>query len=345
VLHASLTRRRLVTGAGALSLAALAARPAMAQEGATPASSALGPIPAGGENADGSWSFTDDRGVTIDLPATPTKVVAYVGIAAALHDFGFEVVGYFRGEEREATDIAKLAPDFPADTVADLGFGDALDIEQMVALGTELFVGANYGVDGGQTIWPIQEDVIAQVSAFAGVAAIAFADGTDTARTIETVGNLAAALGVAPDETVTGARDAFEAARTALETATAAKPGLTAMFMSGWASGYYVGMGLADITLYQQDGLASWDPGTWDEQSWEVFAEAPVDLIFLDNRGPQWWQPEQLEAEIPTWPEHPAVTAGQVFPWQNEYVPSYQGFTPVLEGVVSAIEEAEPLAG
>jgi hypothetical protein len=37
------------------------------------------------------------------------------------------------------------------------------------------------------------------------------------------------------------------------------------------------------------------------------------------------------------------VQAGQVYPWQNEYVPSYRGFTPVLEGIASAVEAAKVL--
>lgn len=340
------SRRRVLAaaGAGALGLAPGSGQWAWARENATPAASALGLVPAGGVNGDGTWSFTDDRGVTTSREVTPTRVVAYIGIAAALHDLGFEVVGYFQGEEREATDIGKLAPDFPRETIPTVGYGDALDVERMIGLGVELFVGANYGVEGGQSIWPVDEDVIDQINQFAGVVAIAYADGTNTGRTIETVANLAAALGADLNaEPITTARSGFDQASDALADALAAKPGLTALYMSAWDSGFYVGRDLADINFYTEAGLTPYDPGNWDEQSWEVFARIPADIILLDNRGPQWWQPERLESDVAVWTSHPAVKVGQVYPWQNEYVPGYQGFTPLITGLTTAVSGAERL--
>ena len=193
-------------------------------------------------------------------------------------------------------------------------------------------------------IWPIPDDVIAQVEEFAGVVAIAFGNGTDSGRLIQTNENLAAALGadVGSEEIVTS-KAAFAASSARMREATAAQPGLKALFMTGAPDGFYVGQNLADINYYTLQGLESYVADTWDLQSWESFGDIDADVIFVDNRAKGWLQPDQLAEQIPTWPLHPAVQAGQVYPWQNEYVPSYQGFTPVLDGVAVAVASAAVL--
>lgn len=343
----TLTRRQALAGAGIVALAsALPARARGQELAATPVPEypELGPLPAGGTSSDGTWSFTDDRGVTVEADGPPAKVVAYIGIAGALHDFGYEVAGFFSGESREQVDPRLIAPDLPFDQLEDFGYADTMDVEALVALGADLLVGANYDIGGAQVIWPIPDDVIAQVEAFAGVVAIAYGNGTDSGRLIQTNENLAAALGadVASRE-VAASKAAFEASSARLREATAGKPGLKALFMTGAPDGFYVGQNLADINYYTLNGLESYTAGTYDLQSWESFGEIDADVIFVDNRAQGWLQPEQLAAQVPTWPLHPAVQAGQVYPWQNEYVPSYQGFTPVLEGVTQAVEGADVL--
>lgn len=350
IVQRSLTRRSVFAAAVMVALAAHARDlPAFAQDAtptqdlasATPEYPELGPVPAGGSNADGTWSFTDDRGVTVEADAPPAKVVAYIGIAGALHDFGYEVAGFFSGESREQVDPRLIAPDLPFDTLADFGFADTMDVEALVSLGTDLLVGANYDVNGAQAIWPIPDGVIAQVAEFAGVVAIAFGNGTDSGRLIQTNENLAAALGAditAAD--IVASKAAFDASSARLRESTTAKSGLKALFMTGAPDGFYVGQNLADINYYSRQGLESYVADTYDLQSWESFGEVDADVIFVDNRAKGWLQPEQLAEQIPTWSLHPAVAAGQVYPWQNEYVPSYKGFTPVLDGVTDAIAAA-----
>ena len=249
----SLTRRSVIAAA---VLAALCAHTrdlaAFAQDASPVAAEAnpgypdLGPVPAGGTATDGSWSFTDDRGVTVKVDSPPAKVVAYIGIAGALHDFGYEVAGFFSGESREQVDPRLIAPNLPFGTLADFGYADTMDVEALVTLGADLLVGANYDVNGAQVIWPIPDDVIAQVEEFAGVVAIAFGNGTDSGRLIQTNENLAAALGadVGSEEIVTS-KTAFAEAGTRLREATAAQPGLKALFMTGAPDGFYVGQNLS----------------------------------------------------------------------------------------------------
>ena len=87
---AAISRRQLM-GLGAATMVALAlpefAR-AQATSGATPAS-------ASGLQPDGTWVFTDDRGVTVTLPEMPQRLIADVNVAAALWDFGVRPVGIF----------------------------------------------------------------------------------------------------------------------------------------------------------------------------------------------------------------------------------------------------------
>lgn len=351
--HAFLsTRRRFIaaTGVSAIGLGAgrlvfatgVAAQSASPQ--ATPLPAGLGPLPTGGPNASGGWSFTDDRGVVVQLDSAPTAVVAYLGIAAALHDFGYDVAAFFSGESRESVDPATIAPNLPYDTIGNLGYGDAIDVEHLVAMGADLFVGANYDVAGAQIVWPVPDDVMAQIETFAGVVAIAYSDGTDVGRLIQTNANLASALGAdLTTDAIQTARQTYETDLAALGAAIAAKPGLTALFMTGAADGFYVGRGLADLALYAQQGLHIATVDSWDLQSWESFAKIDADVIFVDNRT-GWLQPDQMAAQIPTWTAHPAVIAGQVYPWRNEFVPSYQGFAPLLEEMATAISAAKVLS-
>lgn len=124
-----------------------------AQESTLAGNPVLNPIlPTGGIGEDGSWSLTDDRGVTSTADSTPTRVVAHIGIAAALYDYGFTVSGYY-GTARDADGAPMLvAGDLPLDEVENVGETGEVDIEKVVSLETKLFIGPNYGIGGGQTI-------------------------------------------------------------------------------------------------------------------------------------------------------------------------------------------------
>ncbi len=245
--------------------------------------------------------------------ATPTKVMAYIGIASALYDFRFEVTGFFSGETLEKVDPKTIAPNLPFDRMTNLDYGDGIDVETILGLGTELFVGANYDVTGSsQTIWPIPQDVVEQIAKVAGVIAVAYADGTDAARLIQTNESLAAALGA--DVTcgdVASTKDTFKASEQALRDAVAAKPGFRALFMTGAPDGFYVGRNLADLNLYTGAGLEIVGVEGYDIQSWETFPAVDAGAIFVDNRATGWLQPEEMKAQIPTWPLHLAVRLGR----------------------------------
>ncbi|WP_243741347.1 hypothetical protein [Streptomyces sp. 8K308] len=73
---ATLARRTLLAASGAGLLAACGAD-------------------SGSVTGQGGWSFTDDRDETVSLDAAPERIVAYVGSAAALHDFGVPCTAIF----------------------------------------------------------------------------------------------------------------------------------------------------------------------------------------------------------------------------------------------------------
>ena len=125
-----LTRRGLLTGAGALgALALLPARRASSAEDA------------------GSWEFTDDRGVTVSLAQPPQRVVAFVAAAAALWDFGLRPVGIFgpsRREDGSAGDHQVGNLDLDAVTSVGNTF-DEFNIERYAALRPDLLAGLRPG--------------------------------------------------------------------------------------------------------------------------------------------------------------------------------------------------------
>jgi len=352
-----LTRRTFAAATMAATTLGLIAPALRAQEASPEASpvatdSPLSPeIPNGGIQADGSWAFTDDRGVTLTLPQTPTKVVAFVGFAAALYDLGYEVAAYYGGALEADGSRSTLAGNLPLDRIPSVSGNDgadeySLDVEKLVALGTELFIGPSYGItaDPG-VIWPFDASVLEQVGAFAQVMHVAQDDGADVERTIETMANLAGALGVdlAGAENA-AAKDAFDTAKAELQDAIAAKPNLTTLWIAAQGTGFWVQSASYDITYLQKLGaqfVGGLENGSI-EQSWETFATSwAADLIFIDVRQPYWWGVEQLTAEVPTFALHPAVAAGQVAGWYNTFVPSYAAFTPIMQGYTEAFLNAD----
>src|SRR5438128_12698095 len=76
---ADASRRGFLAAGGAIGLAALAAACGGKSDDKTTA---------GTKTTGGPWSFTDDRNQTAKSATSPKNIVAYVGTAAALYDFG-----------------------------------------------------------------------------------------------------------------------------------------------------------------------------------------------------------------------------------------------------------------
>ncbi|MBR7679128.1 ABC transporter substrate-binding protein, partial [Streptomyces daliensis] len=78
---ARFSRRGILAAGGALGLGAVLAAcgDGEAKSGGSDSTGAAGP-------KTGPWSFKDDRGTTVKLDRAPTNIVAFTGVAAALHD-------------------------------------------------------------------------------------------------------------------------------------------------------------------------------------------------------------------------------------------------------------------
>lgn len=329
-------RRRLLASGGASALlAAGGARPVAArQDGGTPAAS----------QTDGAWSFTDDRPVTIDLPARPERIVAYLPLAAGLWDFGVRPIAVYGTTVRPDGTPEVHAGAVDLDAVTSLGeaYGE-MDIEQLVLLEPDIVVNDLWFDE--PDVWGLDASAVAQIETIAPIVHIGFVE-RPVSETIGRVEELAIALGADPEApAVVAAKERFAQARTDLEAAIADKPGLRVIFLGGTTDALWIGNPeqMGDLAFFRDLGLDVVQPDTdelWHELSWEQANTYPADLVMLDVRATS-ATPEALAA-IPTWSNLPAVAAGQVRPWQIEFVPSWSAFADVLEAFTVAVREADP---
>lgn len=323
----SVTRRQVLAATSALGLLPFGV--ARAQSG-TPAATPTG-----------EWSFTDDRGVTLSLPETPTKIVGQTAAAAALWDYGIHAVGIF-GPSRTPSGIVDFqAGNIDLDAVEILGDYGEMDLEKLVALNADFYI--DFAFYEGQ-LWYLgdTEDKVKEIVPTLGISM----QKTSIVTSIERFADLAASLGAdleAPD--VVQAKADFTQAEADLKAAIAAKPGLTVLVIAPTTDQVYVASPrwMTDLYYYHELGLDIVDHTTDDFFaliSWEQIGEYPADLILTDARTDQ-LQLDKLK-ELATWNALPAVQAGQVGPWYAGAPYSHQRLTPILQELTGLIANANP---
>ncbi|GAA4517836.1 MULTISPECIES: ABC transporter substrate-binding protein [Nonomuraea] len=287
------------------------------------------------------WTFTDDRGKKVDLDKTPSKVVAQVGAAAALWDFGVRPVGVFGPHKLQDGSKDPQVGNVDITKVTGLGnVWDEFNVEQYIALQPDLLVSSMY--ENG-TLWYVPEkskDTIEQVAPTVGV----MLTGKTATEVIGTYEKLAASLG-ADMAGVPEAKARMEAATKEL----AALKDLKILMMSGGADQMWVvnPPEYADIRHLMDNGLDIVVPGKVDEGgffqtlSWENADTYDADVILYDTRT-QALKPEEMMKK-PTFAELPAVKAGQLYPWRAEAPFSYQGYADFLEELVANLKKANKL--
>ncbi|MDT0345552.1 ABC transporter substrate-binding protein [Streptomyces litchfieldiae] len=306
-----------------------------------------------GDTADqpggGGWSFTDDRGETVELDAAPRILVAYVGSAAALVDYGIECTGVFGptllpgGEP----DVQAVNLDVDALTVVGNAWGE-FNIEEYARLEPDLLISNVHTVPD---LWYVPEDSADEILALApSVGILTLATPLRTA--VERYAELAEALGAdlsAP--AVTEARSRFEAAAEALRQTARDNPGIKVLALSATADQVWFASPeqLPDLTYYQDLGVEFITPenpqdGVFEPVSWEDVDRYPADLILVDNRTAN-LQPDQLAESKPTWRALPAVEAGQVAAWTSEPAYSHARCAPLLEDLAEALRTATAVSG
>ncbi|MEU1386585.1 MULTISPECIES: ABC transporter substrate-binding protein [unclassified Nonomuraea] len=321
--------------AAALTLSACGGGTQAAGEGGATASAAPAASAAQG------WTFTDDRGKKLDLPERPSRVVAQVGAAAALWDFGVRPVAVFGPHKLADGSRDPQVGDVDIAKVEGLGnVWDEFNVEKYISLQPDLLVSSMY-VKGDLWYVPAKsKETIEQVAPTAGV----MLTGRSATQVIGKYEELARSLG-ADLQGVPEAKARMEAATREL----AAFKDLKILMMSGGADAMWVvnPPEYPDIVHLTENGLNIVKPAKVDDGgffqtlSWENADTYDADVILYDTRT-QSLKPEEM-LKKPTFAKLPAVKAGQFYPWRAEAPFSYQGYAAFLEELVSNLKKAKKL--
>lgn len=333
-LVAALTRRRVLAGAGAAAL--LAALPS-ASRAQTPSAS-----PASG------WTFVDDKGATIHLDAIPVRIVADLIAAAALWDFGIRPVGVFGWDVMAdgSFDAAGGRVDREAVKLA----GDEatpFDSERAASLDPDLIVTLTDAASDADTYWSIDTKVVSQARQIAPLLAIDSSIRLDLV--VSRFAELALALGADPEsDPFIAARADAEAAATTFAETVATKADVSALFVYATEDQLYVANPkvASDLLYFRELGLAMPDLDVddteyWEFLSWEQSLKYPEDMVFVSARSAM--DIDALKAH-PVFSQHPAVKAGQVYPWNGEEPLSYQGIATTLEATRRSVEASSSVS-
>ncbi|MGV9302855.1 ABC transporter substrate-binding protein [Nonomuraea sp. NPDC003727] len=333
----SVSRRGLLAAAAGLG-AALALAACGGESASAPAA------PAQASAAAAPFTYTDDRGRKIDLPKTPARIVAQVGSAAALWDFGVKPIAVFGPHKLSNGERDPQVGNVDITKVTGLGnVWDEFNVEQYIGLQPELLVSSMYLKD---TLWYVPEkskDTIEKVAPTAGV----MLTGRNATEVIAKYGDLAAKLGAdlaAPE--ITQARARYEAELEALRKLAA--KGLTIELVSGSPDAMYVSTPemVPDFKLLSDAGLDIVKPkvdaqGYFESLSWENADKYKADVILFDSRT-QALGLEEMKKK-PTFAKLPAVAKGQIYPMWVETPYSYQKWADLLEGLVADLGKASKL--
>jgi iron complex transport system substrate-binding protein len=333
-----LTRRTLIGTTAGIGTSLAVSRFASAQD-ASPESSPIA--------SDGTWSFTDDKGVTVTLPSAPKRVVIDVNAAAALWDFGVRPIAVFGWLANPSGDFGAAGGNIDSSQVEIIGNGEqTIDVEALVGLEPDLVITLTFVPDDPSEYWSLAADsylpLVQQVAPIIAMSGIQSASSL-VARYAE----LATALGVDLASTeLSDAEAGLRTAEDAFKAALAEKPGITALFVAPAADMLYVAnpARAGDVMYFQELGLivpsVTIDPANgdyWEYVSPEVIGKYETDLFYSSYRG---ISIEETVA-IPTVAQLPAVKAGQIYSWNQDYISSYQGLTTILTDLTATITESE----
>jgi iron complex transport system substrate-binding protein len=323
---AAVTRRQLLVGGAAFMVLGACSRDSASRSST--------------EGSEDGWVFTDDRGVEIGLQRRPERIVAYVGTAAALWDFGVRPLGVFGPQRRKDGTPEPAAGRLDLDAVESVGeVWDGVNLEALAALQPDLVVSG-----GTEAPWVISEqlDVVGEIAPVAIVEVY----GAPARTIISNYQRLAVALGADLDsEAMEQTRADFDRAADELAAAATAKSGLRVLATYANNEGLYVAKpaDFPDLLEFRELGVDVVEPDGpddyWAQLSWEQADRYPADVIIHDIRSYS-LQPDAL-AEFPTWAALPAVRAGQVGAWSAETVLSYQGFTTAFRDLADLIQSAD----
>ncbi len=341
-----LTRRGILAAGGALGLGAALA--ACGDDDAKSGGSGDGTTAAA---KSGPWSFKDDRGTTVKLDKVPTKIVAFVGVAAALYDYGIEIKGVFGPTKTKDGKADVQAGDMDVSKLTVFGnVWDQFNVEQYAAFQPEVLISTTF--DSAGTLWYVPQASKDKIAKLAPSVAVSVYDRQLT-KPLQRMWELAESLGadMKADKAVQAKKD-FEAAAERLRKAAKARPEIKVMAGSASQDLFYVsGTNLSvDLEYFKALGVNFVEPpesakkagGGWFESlSWENVDKYPADIIMMDDRSSTIQPADITEA---TWKKLPAVKAGQVIARSPEPILSYSKCTPLLTNLAEAIEKAKKVS-
>ena len=315
-----LTRRGFLAGGlGAAALAGLAGCGAGDQPSG------------GGAPTAGPWTFTDDRGQRISLPARPERVVAFIDCAAALAGDGIAPVGYFGATG--PTDPRNGAFDVAASQ--SVGTSE-IDLEKLAALRPDLIVSNSWFADSAPNVINKAEATVARIAPVAVVSML----HRGVPRIVARYRELAVALG-APES----ASDESAYTRAGAAVREAAGAGLRVLVVYNhndegvWIADpdywpFTQTLGELGLTMVRP-GAANGDPVI--NVSWELLDQLDVDVILNQDTT-------IAASEQPTWLRMPAVAAGQVVAQDSAwYCFSYETYARLFTDLADDLRRMRPL--
>jgi iron complex transport system substrate-binding protein len=340
-----LTRRGILAAGGALGLGAVLA--ACGDDDAKSGGSGEATTAA----KSGPWTFKDDRGTTVKLDEVPTKIVAFVGVAAALYDYGIEINGVFGPTTTKDGKADVQAGDMDVSKLTVFGnVWDQFNVEKYAAFAPEVLLTTTF--DSAGTLWYVPQASKDKIAKLAPSAAISVYDRQLT-QPLERMWELAESLGadLKADKVVQAKKD-FETAAERLRKAAKARPEIKVLAGSASQDIFYVsGTSFSiDLEYFKALGVNFVEPpesakkenGGWYESlSWENVDKYPADIIVMDDRSSTIQPADITEA---TWKKLPAVKAGQVIARSPEPILSYDKCTPLLTSLAEAIEKAKKVS-
>lgn len=115
--------------------------------------------------ADGEWSFTDDKGVTVTLPSRPERLVIDVNAAAPLWDFGVRPVAIFGWLATASGDFGPAGGRIDPEQVEIIGEGEAtIDVEALVGLQPDLVITLTFSPDDPTEYWSLAADALSTMT-------------------------------------------------------------------------------------------------------------------------------------------------------------------------------------
>ncbi|MGW2523163.1 ABC transporter substrate-binding protein [Streptomyces sp. NPDC001617] len=341
-----LTRRGILAAGGALGLGAVLA--ACGDDDAKSGGSGDGTAAA----KSGPWTFKDDRGETAKADKVPSNIVAFVGVAAALYDYGIVSKGVFGPTKTKDGKADVQAGDMDISKLTILGneWGQ-FNIEKYAALAPGVLISTMF--DDAGTLWYVPDESKKKILALGAPSVGISVYDRQLTEPLQRMLELAESLGAdTTSSRVTTAKKAFEDAAARLRAATKAKPDIKVLAGSASQDLFYVsGSDLSvDLEYFKALGVNLVEPskqakaksGGWYESlSWENVDKYDADIIMMDNRTSAIQPADITEA---TWKKLPAVKAGQVIARNPEPILSYDKCTPLLTSLAEAIEKAKKVS-